>query len=59
MVVVSLYDTLGPDAVSFILNQAEIPLVVCSKDKVSKVCLVSSALLCLSPERGSGVCLPG
>lgn len=33
LVVVPLYDTLGPDACAFIINQAEINLVVCENDK--------------------------
>lgn len=33
LVVVPLYDTLGPDACAFIINQAEINLVVCEDDK--------------------------
>lgn len=32
LVVVPLYDTLGPDACAFIINQAEINLVVCEND---------------------------
>ncbi|KAJ1549319.1 hypothetical protein HK405_005480, partial [Cladochytrium tenue] len=34
---VSLYDTLGPETTEYILNHAEIPLVVASLDKVEKV----------------------
>nr|XP_033328290.1 long-chain-fatty-acid--CoA ligase 1 isoform X3 [Megalopta genalis] len=33
LVIVPLYDTLGPDACAFIINQAEINLVVCENDK--------------------------
>ena len=33
LAVVPLYDTLGPDACAFIINQAEINLVVCENDK--------------------------
>jgi long-subunit acyl-CoA synthetase (AMP-forming) len=33
--VVPLYDTLGPDAVEYILNHAEPPIIACSLDKVS------------------------
>lgn len=33
LVVVPLYDTLGPDACAFIINQAEINLVVCENDQ--------------------------
>ncbi|KZS19375.1 Long-chain-fatty-acid--CoA ligase 5 [Daphnia magna] len=33
MVVVPLYDTLGPDACQFIINQAEMPLVICENDE--------------------------
>ncbi|XP_054266091.1 long-chain-fatty-acid--CoA ligase 1 isoform X2 [Macrosteles quadrilineatus] len=32
MVIVPLYDTLGPDACAFIINQAEISVVVCEND---------------------------
>lgn len=32
LAVVPLYDTLGPDACAFIINQAEINLVVCEND---------------------------
>eukprot|EP00742_Colponemidia_sp_Colp-10_P000272 GILJ01000306.1.p1 GENE.GILJ01000306.1~~GILJ01000306.1.p1 ORF type:complete len:692 (-),score=129.63 GILJ01000306.1:157-2187(-) len=34
---VPLYDTLGPDAVQFIVNQAELETVCCSADKASLV----------------------
>jgi len=34
IVPISLYDTLGPDAVSFILQEAEIKVIVASKDKI-------------------------
>ncbi|XP_062501468.1 long-chain-fatty-acid--CoA ligase 1-like [Corticium candelabrum] len=34
MVLVPLYDTLGPSAVSYIINQAEISLIVCDSNKV-------------------------
>lgn len=33
LVVVPLYDTLGPDACAYIINQAEISVVVCEDDK--------------------------
>lgn len=33
IVVVPLYDTLGPDACAYIINQADISLVVCEDDK--------------------------
>jgi len=33
LVVVPLYDTLGPDACAYIINQAEINLVVCEDDQ--------------------------
>jgi len=33
LVVVPLYDTLGPDACAFIINQADINLVVCEDDQ--------------------------
>lgn len=35
MVTVPLYDTLGPEAAEFIINQAEIATVVCGEDKLS------------------------
>lgn len=37
LVPISLYDTLGPEAVSFILNQSEIKVIVASKDKIGKL----------------------
>jgi long-chain acyl-CoA synthetase len=40
--IVPLYDTLGPNAVQFILTQAEPPIVVCSLDKVSTFLQLSS-----------------
>ncbi|KAG8982468.1 hypothetical protein FRB90_006767, partial [Tulasnella sp. 427] len=40
---VSLYDTLGPDAVEYIINHAEIPIVFATKVKLS-------ALLSLAPK---------
>lgn len=33
LVVVPLYDTLGPDACAYIINQADINLVVCEDDQ--------------------------
>jgi long-chain acyl-CoA synthetase len=36
LVPVPLYDTLGPEAVAYIINQAEIGLVACSSDKITK-----------------------
>uniref|UniRef100_A0A646QEB8 Long-chain-fatty-acid--CoA ligase n=1 Tax=Hemiscolopendra marginata TaxID=943146 RepID=A0A646QEB8_9MYRI len=33
MVIIPLYDTLGPEACSFIINQANIAIVVCDKDE--------------------------
>lgn len=33
MVIVPLYDTLGPEACAYIINQAEIKIVVCDKDE--------------------------
>eukprot|EP01126_Amoeba_proteus_P025835 TRINITY_DN2567_c0_g1_i3.p1 TRINITY_DN2567_c0_g1~~TRINITY_DN2567_c0_g1_i3.p1 ORF type:complete len:649 (+),score=133.27 TRINITY_DN2567_c0_g1_i3:84-2030(+) len=36
-ILVPLYETLGPDAVVFIINQAELATVVCSGDKVEKL----------------------
>lgn len=38
MIVVPLYDTLGPEAASFIINQANIEIVICDdKEKVRKL----------------------
>ena len=37
LTVVSLYDTLGAESVTYILTQAEISTVVCSKDKIVKL----------------------
>ena len=37
LTVVSLYDTLGAESVTYILTQAEISTVVCSKDKIAKL----------------------
>ncbi|KAJ3317965.1 hypothetical protein HDU76_000995 [Blyttiomyces sp. JEL0837] len=37
-----LYDTLGPDAAEFIINHAEVPIVVASLDKVSLLLKISS-----------------
>jgi long-chain acyl-CoA synthetase len=37
MVVVALYDTLGPDSVSYILNHAAIGTVICTQDKIKKI----------------------
>ncbi|XP_077983452.1 long-chain-fatty-acid--CoA ligase 1-like [Glandiceps talaboti] len=39
MVTVPLYDTLGPDAVSFIINQAEMNIVVCDVEEKVKLLL--------------------
>ncbi|KAA0720521.1 Long-chain-fatty-acid--CoA ligase 6 [Triplophysa tibetana] len=39
MVVVPLYDTLGPDAIRFIINTAEIATVICDKPEKAKVLL--------------------
>lgn len=36
MVLIPLYDTLGPEAASFIVNQAEISLVICDKNSKMK-----------------------
>jgi len=41
-ITVALYDTLGPDTVHFILNHAEIPIVVASKDRISNLLQVKS-----------------
>ncbi|XP_046839052.1 long-chain-fatty-acid--CoA ligase 5-like [Xenia sp. Carnegie-2017] len=34
MVIIPLYDTLGPDACTFIINQAQIKIIVCDEQKV-------------------------
>ena len=34
---VALYDTLGPETSEFILNHAEIPILICSIDKVQEM----------------------
>lgn len=39
MVLIPLYDTLGPDAAKYIVNQAEISLVVCDKNSKLKTLL--------------------
>ncbi|KAK3524537.1 hypothetical protein QTP70_029847, partial [Hemibagrus guttatus] len=39
MVVVPLYDTLGPDAIRYIINTAEISTVICDKPEKAKVLL--------------------
>ncbi|XP_023659381.1 long-chain-fatty-acid--CoA ligase 6 isoform X1 [Paramormyrops kingsleyae] len=39
MVVVPLYDTLGPDAIRFIINTAEISIVICDKPEKAQVLL--------------------
>ncbi|CAL8303531.1 long-chain-fatty-acid--CoA ligase 6 isoform X1 [Gadus morhua] len=39
MVVVPLYDTLGPDAIRFIINTADISTVICDKEDKAKVLL--------------------
>ncbi|XP_046419326.1 long-chain-fatty-acid--CoA ligase 5 isoform X1 [Neodiprion pinetum] len=46
LVVVPLYDTLGPDACAYIINQAEISLVVCEDDKKCNL-LLDKAPRCL------------
>jgi len=42
-----LYDTLGPNAVEFIINHASLPIVVCSADKADNVLSVASKCQCL------------
>lgn len=44
LIPISLYDTLGPEAVAFILDQAEIRVVVASKDKIPS--LLKAAKIC-------------
>ncbi|KAM6969807.1 long-chain-fatty-acid--CoA ligase 6 [Aplochiton taeniatus] len=39
MVVVPLYDTLGPDAIRYIINTAEISTVICDKEEKAQVLL--------------------
>ncbi|CAK9819906.1 Long-chain-fatty-acid--CoA ligase 1 [Anthophora quadrimaculata] len=46
LIVVPLYDTLGPDACAFIINQAEINLVVCENDQKCNL-LLDKAPRCL------------
>ncbi|XP_043281122.1 long-chain-fatty-acid--CoA ligase 1 isoform X2 [Venturia canescens] len=46
LVVVPLYDTLGPDACAYIINQAEISLVICEDDKKCNL-LLDKAPRCL------------
>ncbi|KYM86229.1 Long-chain-fatty-acid--CoA ligase 5 [Atta colombica] len=46
LVVVPLYDTLGPDACAFIINQADINLVVCEDDQKCNL-LLDKAPRCL------------
>ncbi|XP_066589517.1 long-chain-fatty-acid--CoA ligase 6 isoform X2 [Prorops nasuta] len=46
LVVVPLYDTLGPDACAFIINQAEINVVVCEDEKKCNL-LLDKAPRCL------------
>jgi long-chain acyl-CoA synthetase len=38
---VPLYDTLGPDAAEYIINHADVPVVVCSIDKVATLIKIS------------------
>lgn len=42
MVNVALYDTLGPNALEFIINHAEIELTFCSGDRISNLLKISS-----------------
>ena len=42
MVNVALYDTLGPNALEFILNHAEIEVTFCSGDRISNLLKISS-----------------
>eukprot|EP01125_Pyxidicula_operculata_P021873 TRINITY_DN8715_c0_g1_i1.p1 TRINITY_DN8715_c0_g1~~TRINITY_DN8715_c0_g1_i1.p1 ORF type:complete len:660 (-),score=187.43 TRINITY_DN8715_c0_g1_i1:10-1989(-) len=42
--VVPLYDTLGPDACAFIVNQAELKVVLCSGDKVKLLITASDKM---------------
>ncbi len=47
MVFVPLYDTLGPESMTFIINQAELELVVC--DTYKKIKLLAENSHKLSP----------
>lgn len=48
MVLIPLYDTLGPEAASFIVNQAEISLVICDKNsKMMNLLRRKSSMKCL------------
>ena len=40
---VALYDTLGSSAVEYIVNHAEVPIIVCSLDKVPRLLKLTSA----------------
>ncbi|KAJ2722549.1 medium-chain fatty acid-CoA ligase faa2 [Coemansia sp. Benny D115] len=44
---VALYDTLGAESVEFIVNHADIAVIVCSIDKVPKLLKMRSRLPCL------------
>ena len=43
LVTVPLYDTLGPDASEFILKQAEVTTIFCSRDKVASLVKISQS----------------
>ena len=44
---VPLYDTLGSEAIQYIINQSELVLVVASKDKIPNLLKIKSSLLSL------------
>ncbi|KAF9291154.1 hypothetical protein BGZ88_007048 [Linnemannia elongata] len=44
LVSVALYETLGPDAVEYVMNHAEIPIVVCSGNHVASLLEISDKL---------------
>lgn len=50
---VPLYDTLGPNVVSFILNQTYSQTVICTLDEVEKLCQVKE-----ESDRGTGTTIP-
>ncbi|KAI8990962.1 hypothetical protein BDF20DRAFT_903877 [Mycotypha africana] len=44
LIVVALYDTLGPEAMDYIINQTEMEHIVCSKDKVESILNIKERL---------------
>ncbi|XP_078659799.1 long-chain-fatty-acid--CoA ligase 1-like isoform X1 [Branchiostoma floridae x Branchiostoma belcheri] len=47
MVVVPLYDTLGPQAITFIVNQAKLSTIVCDKSEKAVKLLQSEGISCI------------